>query len=68
MPYPMGAESLRAPAAAPLVVSVVSRMWKAFQELAWFLAFVLLVPVTVLVIGVPVAYLVKLLLWLAHVK
>jgi hypothetical protein len=69
MPYPMPSWSSRTP-----VLSSSPRLpphlWRALgwlEEVGWLLVLVLMVPAAVVLIGLPVALVVSVALWLAHI-
>ena len=64
MPYPMSR--------TPVISSspLASHLWRAFgwlKEVGWLLVLVLMVPAVVLLIGLPVALVVRVALWLVDI-
>jgi hypothetical protein len=67
MPYLMPPESSRTPVISSS--SLPSHLWRVLrglEEVGWLLVLVLMVPAVVLLIGLPVALVVRVALWLVH--
>jgi hypothetical protein len=68
MPYLMPPESSRTPVISSISLpSYLSRALRGAEEVGWLLVFVLMVPAVVLLIGLPVALVVRVALWLVDI-